>query len=164
MVVLRDLTTINLQLSSWIAGAGSPEFGPAVRRVNIRWTKPGPLVRLRDAIPSREAWKAIQVINMAQVGSSSMYTSDAVPSPIFSAIPETTVPYRTLSVRASHEPHRRVHVRVTKKEDRELILCGLQSATVAGIIVHIPGSELSAAPVIWIIGSMISRRGPLIIL
>jgi len=66
--VLQNLTTINLELASWNPDAGSPEFGPAVRRINIRWTKPGPLFP-GDAIHNCEAWKTIRIIHVAQVRS-----------------------------------------------------------------------------------------------
>jgi len=130
-----------LERSRW-----SPEFGPAVRRIDICWTKPGPLVP-RDAFPNREAWKTIRVLHFAQVCSTSGATSGVLPTPTIGAIPETTAPYRNLSVRTSRGPNTCVHMRVTDREDRERIFCGLQPDTVAGMVTHIPGSELSAVTV-----------------
>jgi len=141
--LLRNLTTINLELACWNASSDSPEFGPAVQRINIRWTKPGVFVP-SDALPKRAAWSSIRAIHVAQVCSSSECFPVATLTPTNFSIPQTTVPYKTLNVRTSNRQNVRVHVRAIDCEDRERAFCGLHPDTVASMAAHIPGQNLSA--------------------
>jgi len=140
---LRNLTTINLELDGWYVYAGSRELGPAVQRINIHWTRHG-LFFPRAAVPPRVAWQSVRAIHVAHVHNSSDAPQGATLVPTMFAIPETTAPYQTLSVRTSVAPDTRVHVRAIDSEGRERTFCGIHQSTVVGMVAHIPRHELSA--------------------
>jgi len=141
---LHNLTTINLELSGWNTAAGYPELGPAVKQINIRWTKPS-FFMSREAIPNQAAWKSIRTVRVAHMcdspGKPPEYDWDRLRDHY--GIPETAVPYQSLSFRALGASDRRVHVRAIDRDGRERIVCGLHPSTVENLVTHISKKELS---------------------
>ena len=143
---LRNLTTINVELAGWNAVQGYPYLGPSIKQINIRWTRPGLFVP-RDTFPNEKDWNSIQAIHVKHMCSSSSSPPAVIPPLSTFAIPETTAPYQTLTIRTSGAPHTPLHARATDLEDRERVFCGLHPATVAGLVAQIPGQELSTITV-----------------
>jgi len=140
---LRNLTSLNIALGGWNAAQPYPYFGPSVKQVNIRWTRPGLFVP-RDAVPDHVAWNSIRTVHVAHMcGSSANPPADTTPLTGF-AIPGTTAPYQTLSLRTSGAPDTRVHARAIDSDGRERVFCGLHPSTVEGLVALIPGEELSS--------------------
>ena len=142
--LLRNLTTINLELSGWTPDANSPGFGPALQKVNIRWIKPGFFIP-QEAIPNRDGWSSIRVIHIAHMPNDYHDPWAEAPAQAAFAIPETTAPYRALTVRTSGLlDDTRVHTRLIDSEDRERVFCGIHPTMAAGLVAHISGQELSS--------------------
>jgi len=139
----RNLTTINIELGGWNAARPYPYLGPSVKKINIRWTKDG-LFFPRDAAPNEAVWNALQAIHVTHMCRGSADPPSVIPPLASFAIPETTAPYQTLSIRASGAPNTRVHARAIDRDDRERVFCGLHPSTVEGLVALIPGEELSS--------------------
>jgi len=139
---LHNLTTINIELASWIGLQEYLDLGPSVKRVNIRWTKPGLFVPC-DAVADGGDWNSIRAIHVKHMCSSSTHPPAVTSYRATFAIPGTDAPYQTLSLRTSGPPDTRVHVRAIDLADRERVFCGLHPTTVAGMVAQIPGRELS---------------------
>jgi len=103
---LQNLSTINIELAGWNTTQRYPHLGPSVKQINIRWTRPGLFVP-RNLVPDQAPWTSIQAIHVAHMCSSSA-DLQAVSSTLTTfAIPETTAPYQTLSLRSSGSPDTR---------------------------------------------------------
>jgi len=142
---LHNLTTINFELSGWNAAARYPELGPAVRQINIRWTKPGFFIS-RNAVPNEAAWRSIRTVRVAHMCSSPGNTPpyDSASRNAIFGIPETEVPYQTLSVRTRGALDTRGNVRAVDRDGRERIVCGLHPSAVTYVLHYISTVELSA--------------------
>jgi len=140
---VHNLATINLELSGWSVTGGSSGFGQSVQQINIRWIRPGLFVP-RQAIPDRAGWSSIRAVHVAHMCSSSDVLLTTTSTPTNLAIPETIAPYQNLSVRTSGAPNPRTHMRVIDREERERVFCGLHPTTVADMVAHIPGQDITA--------------------
>jgi len=136
---MPEITTINLEPGSWGSSQGSSAPAPVLRKINIRWTKPGSFSPA-EVISRPEAWKSVQAVHV-KLAHTSIGLNGNFP------IPAEPVPYRSLWVRTSTTGSQRVHVRVVHEDGRERVFCGLDPAAVSGIATRIPGLELTTMTV-----------------
>ena len=139
---LSNLTTINLELGSWGPTSGAFVQKSALRRINIRWTKPGCLNPF-EALPSDEFWDKIRVVHIAHVGDS-LGDSSQADNDMDVPAPTEITPYRSLWVRSGNL---QVHARVVHEDGRERVFYGFPSCAVSGIAARIPGLELATLTV-----------------
>ena len=66
---LPNITTVNLELDGWGAVLGSATLAPAIRRVNIRWMKPGPFIPFQ-AMPNPDVWNTAREIHISHMDDS----------------------------------------------------------------------------------------------
>jgi len=164
---LPKITTVNLELASWGAVLGSATLAPAIRRVNIRWTKPGLFIPFQ-AMPNHDAWSTARKIHISHTDDSPCGPSQNYPDgetfPMLAQIrlDESTHSaalaeddqrvtfynfFESLWVRTSITSGRHVHVRVVHKDGRERVFCGLHLTTVSGVAARIPGLQLTTLTV-----------------
>ena len=136
---LPEITTINIELGSCSSHVVSSAPAPALRKINIRWTKAGSFSPA-EVIPCPEAWKLVQAVHVKLV-----HTSIGLRGNF--PIPAETKPYQTLWVRTSATGSQQVHFRVVHQDGRECVFCGLDPAAVSGIATRIPGLELTTMTV-----------------
>jgi len=139
-------TTFNIELDGWAPGDSPREIAPSLRRINIHWRALGPLVP-DEVIPTNECWKLVPIVHVTHVGDTTLsgVTNINVTAPI--SIPATSVPYSSVQVRSSITGDPCVNVRAVDVEGRERSFCGLQSATVTGLLSRIPADRLSTITV-----------------
>jgi len=141
-VQLRAVVTMNLQLRGW-EPSSALSSSPMLRRINIRWTKPGSFVP-GDTIPDHESWNLVRAIHVSHVSDSPGRPSEADLTGANFPIPAEATPYRRLWIRTSGQ---KVHVRVVHQDERERVFCGLHPTTVSGVAARIPGLELTTLTV-----------------
>ena len=156
--------TFNIELANWGAILGARNPATSLRRINIRWTSPVPLF-LDWVIPRTEHWKLVHIVHVTHAWNTaggSPYTSyfNAM-APV--SIPTTNAPYSTVYIRGSMTSGSRVNVRALDVEGRERIFCGLQRATVTGLLSRIPSDRLSTITIntaAVALGALFSARLP----
>jgi len=165
--LLHNITTINIELASWGASLDDATLTPAIRRINIRWTKPGLFIP-SQAMPSPSAWSLARIVHITHVGDSLADPSQADLAggnfPMLAQarprrIGRSTVLvrgspriqasdfYRYLLIRTSATSGRSVHVRVVHEDGRQRAFCGLHPTTIFGVAARIPGLELHSLTV-----------------
>jgi len=164
---LHNITTINIELASWGTSLGAATLTPAIRRVNIRWTKPGLFIP-SQAMPSPSAWNLARIVHITHVGDILGDPSQAdlagANFPILaqarprrigrSAVLVPGSPriqasdfYRYLLIRTSATSGRSVHVRVVHEDGRQRAFCGLHPTTIFGVAARITGLDLHSLTV-----------------
>ena len=132
---LPELTTINLQLGNWGTPNGCAVPTSTLRKINIRWTKPG-LFSSAEVTPYPDSWKLVQAVHVTHAPVGSGLSGNIL-------VPAETNLYRSLWVRTSVAGSQQVHVRVVHEDGRERVFCGLHAGSVTGIATRIPGLQLT---------------------
>jgi len=144
--LLSRVTTFNLELAPCDTIPVHNMLQANMRRINIRWTKPG-FFDPSQVVHSPETWNSIQSVHIAHVGESSGDPLPANLPGVSIPIPAQATPYRRLQVRTSGTSSLKVHFSVVHENGRERVFCGLHPATVSGIAARIPELELSTLTV-----------------
>ena len=132
--------TFNIELASWTPAVSAREMAPSLRRINIHWTSPGPLIP-NDVIAHDEQWKSVHIVHVTHVGDTLRESN--VNARALISIPATSVPYTSVQVRSCITGDSRVNVLAVDVDGRKRIFCGLQSTTVTGLLSRIPADRLS---------------------